>query len=88
MNPMQTVLTRILSFARSFESAFVSAIPAALAKAAGYLESARTSLPGVNDDPYSLAIAAVETYERLGTPEGELALAQAVLHVHRIRRSD
>ena len=28
-----------------------------------------------------LAIAAVETYERLGTPEGELALAQAVLYL-------
>jgi putative ATPase len=29
----------------------------------------------------SLAIAAVETYERLGTPEGELALAEAVLYL-------
>ncbi len=29
----------------------------------------------------SLAMAAVETYERLGTPEGELALAQAVLYL-------
>ncbi len=28
-----------------------------------------------------LAIAAAETYERLGTPEGELALAQAVVHL-------
>ena len=28
-----------------------------------------------------LAIAAVETYERLGTPEGELALAQAVVYL-------
>jgi putative ATPase len=27
----------------------------------------------------SLTLAAVETYERLGTPEGELALAQAVI---------
>ena len=29
----------------------------------------------------SLATAAVETYERLGTPEGELALAEAVLYL-------
>ena len=29
----------------------------------------------------SLAIAAVETFERLGTPEGELALAQAVIYL-------
>ncbi len=29
----------------------------------------------------SLALAAVETYERLGTPEGELALAEAVLYL-------
>ena len=29
----------------------------------------------------SLTVAAVETYERLGTPEGELALAQAVLYL-------
>ncbi len=29
----------------------------------------------------SLAIAAVETYERLGTPEGELALAEAVIYL-------
>jgi putative ATPase len=29
----------------------------------------------------SLAIAAVETYERLGSPEGELALAEAVLYL-------
>lgn len=28
-----------------------------------------------------LTLAAAETYERLGTPEGELALAQAVLHL-------
>ncbi|MGI9510867.1 MAG: replication-associated recombination protein A, partial [Geminicoccaceae bacterium] len=28
-----------------------------------------------------LTLAAAETYERLGTPEGELALAQAVVHV-------
>jgi putative ATPase len=28
-----------------------------------------------------LAIAAVETYERLGTPEGELALAEAVIYL-------
>ena len=29
----------------------------------------------------SLTLAAVETYERLGTPEGELALAEAVLYL-------
>ena len=29
----------------------------------------------------SLALSAVETYERLGTPEGELALAEAVLYL-------
>jgi putative ATPase len=29
----------------------------------------------------SLAIAAVETYERLGSPEGELALAEAVIYL-------
>jgi putative ATPase len=29
----------------------------------------------------SLAIAAIETYERLGTPEGELALAEAVIYL-------
>jgi putative ATPase len=29
----------------------------------------------------SLTITAVETYERLGTPEGELALAEAVLYL-------
>jgi putative ATPase len=29
----------------------------------------------------SLTIAAVETYERLGTPEGELALAEAVIYL-------
>ena len=29
----------------------------------------------------SLTIAAVETYERLGTPEGELALAEAILYL-------
>ena len=29
----------------------------------------------------SLALAAVETYERLGSPEGELALAQAVIYL-------
>jgi putative ATPase len=29
----------------------------------------------------SLALVAVETYERLGTPEGELALAEAVLYL-------
>ena len=28
-----------------------------------------------------LALAAAETYERLGTPEGELALAQAIVHL-------
>jgi len=34
-------------------------------------------------DPRALpfAIAAVETYERLGTPEGELALAEAVIYL-------
>ena len=29
----------------------------------------------------SLTLAAVETYERLGTPEGELALAEAMLYL-------
>jgi putative ATPase len=29
----------------------------------------------------SLTTAAVETYERLGTPEGELALAEAVIYL-------
>jgi len=29
----------------------------------------------------SLTLAAVETYERLGTPEGELALAEAVIYL-------
>jgi len=34
-------------------------------------------------DPHALplTIAAVQTYERLGTPEGELALAQAVVYL-------
>ncbi|MDR0480989.1 MAG: replication-associated recombination protein A [Gallionellaceae bacterium] len=30
---------------------------------------------------YEIALAAAETYERLGSPEGELALAQAVLYM-------
>jgi CD109 antigen len=34
-------------------------VASALAKSAAYLESHRTSLPGINDDPYSLSIAAV-----------------------------
>ncbi|MCK6447794.1 MAG: replication-associated recombination protein A [Planctomycetes bacterium] len=41
-------------------------------------------------DPFALRIAldAAETYERLGTPEGELALAQAAVYLARAKKSN
>jgi putative ATPase len=36
----------------------------------------------------SLTLAAVETYERLGTPEGELALAEAVIYLACVAKSN
>ena len=43
-----------------------------------------------NADPRALelALTALETYERLGSPEGELALAQAVLYLASVPKSD
>lgn len=43
-----------------------------------------------NADPRALelTLAAVQTYERLGSPEGELALAQAVLYLASVPKSD
>ena len=43
-----------------------------------------------NADPRALqlALAAVESYERLGSPEGELSLAQAVLYLASVPKSD
>ena len=40
-------------------------------------------------DPQALAqtIAATEAYERLGSPEGELAIAQAVLYLSPLKKS-
>jgi putative ATPase len=41
-------------------------------------------------DPFALRIAldAAETYERLGTPEGELALAEAAVYLARAKKSN
>jgi putative ATPase len=43
-----------------------------------------------NADPRALqlALAAVQTFERLGSPEGELALAQCVLYLASVPKSD
>ena len=43
-----------------------------------------------NADPRALelTLAAVQSYERLGSPEGELALAQAVLYLASVPKSD
>ncbi len=43
-----------------------------------------------NADPRALelTLSAVQTYERLGSPEGELALAQAVLYLASVPKSD
>ncbi len=43
-----------------------------------------------NADPRALelTLAALESYERLGSPEGELALAQAVLYLASVPKSD
>ena len=43
-----------------------------------------------NADPRALqlTLAAMQTYERLGSPEGELALAQAVLYLASVPKSD
>ena len=43
-----------------------------------------------NADPraLTLTLSALESYERLGTPEGELALAQAVLYLASVPKSD
>ena len=43
-----------------------------------------------NADPRALelTLAAVASYERLGSPEGELALAQAVLYLASVPKSD
>ena len=43
-----------------------------------------------NSDPRALelTLAASQTYERLGSPEGELALAQAVLYLASVPKSD
>ena len=43
-----------------------------------------------NADPraLTLAISALETFERLGSPEGELALAQTVLYLASVPKSD
>ena len=43
-----------------------------------------------NADPraLTLTISALESYERLGSPEGELALAQAVLYLASVPKSD
>jgi CD109 antigen len=58
-----------------------SEVAAPLALAAGYLESGRTALPGVNDDPYSLSIAAVALLKVPGRESAAEAIIDRLLEL-------
>ena len=53
----------------------------ALSKAAAFLQSARTALPGINDDPYPLSIAAVALQKVPGYADASEAIIDRLLQL-------